>query len=167
MISISQAPGAPSGRIRKISWFLLFSCYLQGTMGQKWKKHRLNTHPIIHCPTSEGVSEVAVRSKRISEWCERTSRQTSERPSTSVCIPGYSSPQWTRRLYSLQTQRSMYNSTFAFLSFLAPVSTMVQNELMPNIIRSIVHFSMRSGLPSREWMSKRVRKACSAEQVNE
>ena len=25
------------------------------------KKHRQNSHPIIHCPTSEGVSEVSER----------------------------------------------------------------------------------------------------------
>ena len=58
----------------------------------------------IHCPTSEGVSEVsewvnewaqrrarakrAVRSKRTSERCERTSERTSEWPSTSFCILG-------------------------------------------------------------------------------
>ena len=26
---------------------------------KKEKKHRMNSHPIIHCPTSEGVSEVS------------------------------------------------------------------------------------------------------------
>ena len=29
------------------------------TMGQKRKKHRMNSHPIIHFPTSEGVSEMS------------------------------------------------------------------------------------------------------------
>ena len=27
------------------------------TMGQNKKKHRMNSHPIINCPTSLGVSE--------------------------------------------------------------------------------------------------------------
>ena len=26
-------------------------------MGKNRRKHRINSHPIIHCPTSEGVSE--------------------------------------------------------------------------------------------------------------
>ena len=29
------------------------------TMVENRKKHRQNCHPIIHCPTSEGVSEVS------------------------------------------------------------------------------------------------------------
>ena len=74
------------------------------TMVENRKKHRLNSNPIIHCPTSEGVSEVseranewaqrrarakrAVRSKPTSERCERTSERTSEWPSTAVCIFG-------------------------------------------------------------------------------
>jgi len=29
------------------------------TMGQNRKKHRINSRLIIHCPTSEGVSEVS------------------------------------------------------------------------------------------------------------
>ena len=29
------------------------------TMGQNRKKHRQNSYFIIHCPTSEGVSEVS------------------------------------------------------------------------------------------------------------
>ena len=32
-----------------------------GTVGQNRKKHRINDQPIIHCPTSEGVSEVSER----------------------------------------------------------------------------------------------------------
>ena len=31
------------------------------TMVENRKKHRQNFHPIIHCPTSEGVSEVSER----------------------------------------------------------------------------------------------------------
>ena len=34
---------------------------LQCTMGQNRKKHRMNSHLIIHCPTSSGVSEVSER----------------------------------------------------------------------------------------------------------
>ena len=30
------------------------------------KKHRQNSHPIIHCPMSEGVSEVSGASERVS-----------------------------------------------------------------------------------------------------
>ena len=66
------------------------------------KKHRHNSHLIIHFPTSEGVSKVseranewaqrrarakrAVRSKQTSERCERMSKRTSEWPSTYVSI---------------------------------------------------------------------------------
>ena len=71
------------------------------TMVENRKRHRQNSHPIIQCPTSEGVSEV---SKRANEWaqlrvrakwavrCKRTSERMSERtsewPSTTVCILG-------------------------------------------------------------------------------
>ena len=77
------------------------------TMGQNRKKHRLNSIPIIHCPTNEGVSEQTseweqyrawakriVRSKRKSKWCERTSEWMSKWPSTVVWILDYSGPQW-------------------------------------------------------------------------
>ena len=37
-------------------------------MVENGKKHRQNSHPIIHCPTSEGVSEV---SERANEWAQR------------------------------------------------------------------------------------------------
>ena len=76
--------------------------HYQYTVGQNTEKHRINTHPIIHCPTSKGVSEVSeraskwaqrstrvkrvVRSKQKSEQCEWTSEWTSEWPSTSVCM---------------------------------------------------------------------------------
>ena len=33
-------------------------------MVESRKKHRQNSHPIIHCPTSEGVSEVSGVSER-------------------------------------------------------------------------------------------------------
>ena len=52
------------------------------TMVENGKKHRQNSHLIIHCPTSEGVSEVS----------EQTSERTSEWPSIYVPILGYSAP---------------------------------------------------------------------------
>ena len=52
------------------------------TMGQKRRKHRINSHLINHCPTSEGVSEVSERANEWAQWrvqaserCERTSEQ--------------------------------------------------------------------------------------------
>ena len=78
-------------------------------MVENRKKHRQNSHPIIHCPTTEGVSEVSkranewvqqrarakrtVRSKRMSERFERTSERTSEWPSTYVSIHACFEPQ--------------------------------------------------------------------------
>ena len=78
------------------------------TMVENRKKHRQNCHPIIHCPTSEGVSEVserankwalqrarakqAVWSERTSERCERAREWTSEWPSTYILILYYSGP---------------------------------------------------------------------------
>jgi len=86
--------------VMKDDWFFYRYC----TMVENRKKHRQNRYSIIHCPTSEGVSEVseranewaqrrarakrAVRSKQTSERCERTSKRTSEWPSTSICILG-------------------------------------------------------------------------------
>ena len=48
------------------------------------KKPGQNSPPIIHCPTSEGMSEVSERAVRASG----ASEQTSEWPSTLVCILG-------------------------------------------------------------------------------
>ena len=47
---------------------------MPSTTGQNRKKHRLNSHPIIHCPTSEGVSEVSERAnertdERVTYYC--------------------------------------------------------------------------------------------------
>ena len=36
----------------------------EGTAGQNRGKHRQNSHPIINCPTSEGVSEVSERTNK-------------------------------------------------------------------------------------------------------
>ena len=33
--------------------------FLHSTMGQNREKHRINSYPIIHCPTSKEVSEVS------------------------------------------------------------------------------------------------------------
>ena len=76
------------------------------TMVESRKKHRQNSHPIIHCPTSKGVSErvnewVSERSgglerseqSQASEQVSGASERTSERPSTLVCIFGCSGPQ--------------------------------------------------------------------------
>ena len=51
------------------------------------KRHRQNSHPIIHCPTSEEVSEVSEQSEA-SERVSSASERTSEWPSTTVCILG-------------------------------------------------------------------------------
>ena len=56
---------------------ILYGARLRGyycTMVENRKKHRQNSHLIIHFTTSER--------------CERTSERTSEWPSTSVCILG-------------------------------------------------------------------------------
>ena len=37
--------------------------------GPEMKKHRINSYPIIHCPTSEGVSEV---SEWANEWVQQS-----------------------------------------------------------------------------------------------
>ena len=38
---------------------------MEGTMGQNRKKHRINSHLIIHFPTSSGVSEVSEQAKQV------------------------------------------------------------------------------------------------------
>ena len=51
------------------------------TIGQNRKNHRKNSHPIIHFPTREGVSEESERAKRAG-WSKQTSErceQTNER----------------------------------------------------------------------------------------
>ena len=52
-------------------------------MVENRKKHRQNSHPIIHCPTSEGVSEVSERVSE-AEVAGGASERTSEWPSTTV-----------------------------------------------------------------------------------
>ena len=50
------------------------------TMVENRKKHRKNSHPIIYCPTSEGVSKASERANK------RMSERTSEWPSTYICV---------------------------------------------------------------------------------
>ena len=57
----------------------------RSTMVHNIKKHRIKSHPIIHCPTSSGVSEV---SEQISERCEWMSKWSS----TAVWILVYPGP---------------------------------------------------------------------------
>ena len=61
----------------------------QRTYGPEWRRTQKNSHQIIHCPTSEGVSERSGACEQ-SKQCE-TSKQVSgasKWPSTSVCILG-------------------------------------------------------------------------------
>ena len=83
------------------------------TMVQNRKKHRINSHLIIHFPTSEGVSKVSERanewaqrsarakrvgrSKQTNERYERTSERTSEWPSTYIWVLGWSGPKCTKK----------------------------------------------------------------------
>ena len=83
--------------------------------GPKYEKvHRKDSHLIIHFFMSEGVSKVrgranewaqrsargkrVVRSKRTSEWCERTSERTSEWPNTYIWVFGCSGLQCKNKL---------------------------------------------------------------------
>ena len=50
---ITKAPGSHSLHIQNLS--------SPGTVVENGKKHRQNSHLIIHCPTSEGVSKVSER----------------------------------------------------------------------------------------------------------
>ena len=94
--------GAPARR-RHSTWAVLSLALhwkmKECTMVQNRKKNREKSHLILYSPKSEGVSEV---SEQANKWvqrslqakqvgpCERTSKWTSEWPSTAVCIPGYS-----------------------------------------------------------------------------
>ena len=42
-------------------------------MVENRKKHRQNSHPMIHCPMSEGVSEVSERTSELVSAAERAS----------------------------------------------------------------------------------------------
>ena len=47
---------------RKLEWeIFIFSYIYADTMVENRKKHRQNSHLIIHCPKSEGVSGVSER----------------------------------------------------------------------------------------------------------
>ena len=51
--------------------------FYRRTMVENRKKHGQNSHPIIHCPTSEGVSEVSGASERVSSVSKRANRRAS------------------------------------------------------------------------------------------
>ena len=56
-------------------------------MGQNRKKHRINSHLIIHCPTSKGVSKVsaaeraseASRVEQVNKWAVRANERRDKR----------------------------------------------------------------------------------------
>ena len=51
-------------RDRSSSFLGWETCWPHRTMVENGKKHRFNRHPIIHSPTSEGVSEVSERANK-------------------------------------------------------------------------------------------------------
>ena len=57
----------------------VFAFLSLSTMGQNREKHRINSHPIIHCPTNEGVSEVsrAEQAQRVSGASEQANGRAS------------------------------------------------------------------------------------------
>ena len=57
----SSVSVSPSFRMAR---YLSSKCAVKFSMVENRKKHRQNSHPIIHCPTSEGVSEVSGASER-------------------------------------------------------------------------------------------------------
>ena len=72
-------------------------------MGQIEKKHRINSHLIIHCATGE--------------MCERTSKWTSEWPSTAVWIPDYSGPTWGEQINASRRDSVHVNHVFVVRDF--------------------------------------------------
>ena len=111
-----------------------------------WDKTRSFETSIIHFPTSEGVSEVseranewaqwrarakqAVRSKRTSERCERTSEETSEWPSTYVSILVCSRPQCIRKGNFPQTLGKRLGSDDRVRSFSFRADSMTNNKVL-------------------------------------
>ena len=63
-------------------------------MVQNRKKHRKNSHLIIHCPTSEGVSEV---SEGVSEVSERASNRVSAAEGASKASSPEQANEWAVR----------------------------------------------------------------------
>ena len=71
----------------------------------KEKKHRQNSHPIIHCPTSEGVSEVSERTSERSGGRER-----SEQSGASERVSGAS--EWANGRASGPVLQSVFLAVF-------------------------------------------------------
>ena len=78
-----------------VTYFEMY--FRHSTMGQNRKKNGINSHLIIHCPTSEGVSKVSERSgsRERSELCGESEQVSgasermsgaSEWPSTYVWV---------------------------------------------------------------------------------
>ena len=65
-------------------------------MGQFREKHRIISYLIIHCPTSEGVSEVSERANqravRANECVVRANKRTDQQVALYVWILDYSGP---------------------------------------------------------------------------
>ena len=60
-------------------------------MGQIKEKHRINSHPIIHCPMSEGVSEVIEQTSERSGGHKQSgaSERANRRASSPVLLSGF------------------------------------------------------------------------------
>ena len=62
----------------------------ESTMGQNRKKHKIDSRPIIHCPTSEVVSKVRERaSERASERVSGARKRAKGRASGPVLQSGF------------------------------------------------------------------------------
>ena len=134
-------------------------------MVENGKKHRQSSHLIIHFPTSEGVNEVServndwakrrarakrtVRSKQTSERCERTSERTSEWPSTTVCILGWSRPQRT-----IETGEASFLCTTQLR-----LRKRRKNVMRRDTQKNEPHLA---GRPRRHWERKKRSKKCEA-----
>ena len=67
----------------------VFPVYIQrgrGAMVQNTKENRITNHPIIHYPTSEGVSEV---SEQANECAMRANEQTDKRVAQYLCLDSW------------------------------------------------------------------------------
>ena len=83
-----------------LSYLIVTSLIYLSTVGQKRKKHRHNSHPIIHCQTSKGVSEVskwanksaakraskASRAEQANEEVVLANKRTDERVAQYFCL---------------------------------------------------------------------------------
>ena len=92
----------------------------------------MNSHPIIYCPTNEGVSKV---SEQVSEWAQWSAqvKQANEWPSTAVWILGCSGPQCSQRL---QLRRA---PEFCLAATLLPFPSMICVFLWLNLARGSLY----------------------------